>query len=242
MLIEIWSDVVCPWCYVGKRRLETALESFAHADEVEVRYRSFQLDPTATPSSDDDPPGVAAKLADKYGVGIREAEDMVARVEEVAAQDGIEMHQDRARGRSTLDAHRLLHAAADRGAAVQADLKQRLLSAYFTDGQRIDDPVVLERLAVASGLDADEVRLVLDSDRYADAVREDQAQAAAFGARGVPFFVVDRRLGMSGAQPVEAFTQLLEQAWSSRTPVTVLAGAGTDTSSADACGPDGCAL
>jgi predicted DsbA family dithiol-disulfide isomerase len=243
MLIEIWSDVVCPWCYIGKRRLEAALEKFPHSDQVEIRYRSFQLDPTATRSLPDDEPGVAKHLAHKYGMSIAKAEEMVEHVTRTAAGEGLEFHQDRCLGRDTMDAHRLLHAAFETGGApLQAALKERFLRAYFTEGQRIDDHDVLRVLALEAGMEGDLVDDVLAADRYADAVRADQADAASLGANGVPFFVVDRRIGVSGAQPVEVFTQLLEQAWSQRQPITVLAGSGAEADSAAACGPDGCAI
>ncbi len=240
MLIEIWSDVVCPWCYIGKRRLEAALETFAHSDQVEIRYRSFQLDPRATRSLPDDEPGVAKHLAGKYGMSIVQAEEMVEHVTRTAAGEGLEFHQDQCRGRDTMDAHRLLHAAFSTGGQqLQGAVKERFLRAYFTEGQRIDDQDVLRGLAVDGGLDADLVDAVLAGDRYAEDVRADQADAASLGANGVPFFVVDRRFGVSGAQPVEVFSQLLEQAWSQRQPITVLAG---NSNGADACGPDGCAV
>ena len=243
MLIEIWSDVVCPWCYIGKRRFEAALAQFPHADQVEVRWRSFQLDPTAPRSAVDDPPGVTRRLADKYGLGIAEAEAMVDRVTQAAAGEGLEFHQENSRGRATLDAHRLLHAAsadAQAGAddRLQDQVKERFMRAYFTQGERIDDRDVLARLAVEAGMEPDRVASVLAGDEFADEVRADQAEAAAMGANGVPFFVADRRIGVSGAQPAAVFTQLLEQAWASRTPVSVLAG----SPDADACGPDGCAI
>jgi predicted DsbA family dithiol-disulfide isomerase len=243
MLIEIWSDVVCPWCYIGKRRLEAALATFAHSDEVEIRYRSFQLDPTAKRSAPDDEPGVAKHLAGKYGMGIAQAEEMVEHVTRTAAGEGLEFHQDRCLGRDTMDAHRLLHAAFESGGSqLQAAVKERFLRAYFTEGQRIDDQEVLRALALEAGMEADLVDNVLAGDRHADDVRADQADAASLGANGVPFFVVDRRIGVSGAQPVEVFTQLLEQAWSQRQPITVLAGSSNGSDGAEACGPDGCAI
>lgn len=242
MLVEIWSDIVCPWCYVGKRRFEAALAAFLHRDEVEVRWRSFQLDPTAPRSGPDDDPGVVRRLADKYGVGIVQAEQMVARVDAAAAGEGLAFAQDQCRGRATLDAHRLIHAAAEQDAALADVVNERLLRGYFTEGQRIDDPATLTRLATEAGMDAARVAQVLAGEEFADDVRADHAEAAAIGATGVPFFVVDRRIGVSGAQPVEVFTQLLEQAWAQRQPVLIDAAATTGTGDADACGPDGCTV
>ena len=240
MLIEIWSDVVCPWCLVGKRRLEAALAEFAHADEVTVRWRSFQLDPSAPVSDPGTPGDHAGHLGEKYGGGREAGLAMIAQMTQVAAGDGLEFRLDRATGRNTADAHRLLHAAgaAGDGYALQGRLKEKLLQAYMRDGERIDDAAVLSRLATEVGLDPDVVGQVLSSDLYASDVAADQAEAAAMGANGVPFVVLDRRYGVSGAQPVEVFTRALEQAWAEQAPVTVLAGAGgTD---AHGCGPDGC--
>lgn len=240
MMIEIWSDVVCPWCLVGKRRLEAALAQFEHADEVTIRWRSFQLDPSAQVSDPAVPGDHAGHLGAKYGGGRQAGLAMIDQMTQVAAQDGLEFRLDRATGRNTLDAHRLLHAAASAagGYCLQGRLKERLLQAYMRDGERIDDRSVLARLATEAGLDADVVRDVLTTDLHEGDVAADQAEAAAMGARGVPFVVIDRRYGVSGAQPVEVFGRALEQAWAERTPVTVLAGAQEDPS----CGPDGCAI
>jgi predicted DsbA family dithiol-disulfide isomerase len=208
LTVEIWSDIVCPWCYIGKRRFEAALAQFAHGDEVEVRFRSFELDPGAPVM----PEGSGAeRLAAKYGIPVAEAEAMQARVTETAAADGLEYQLDRARGGNTFDAHRLLHLAAAQG--VQADAKERLMRAYFTEGEPISDPETLVRLAAEAGVDADAAREVLAGDRYAAEVRDDEQLAAQLGIRGVPFFVLDRRYGVSGAQPPAALLQALEQAW-----------------------------
>jgi predicted DsbA family dithiol-disulfide isomerase len=208
LTVEIWSDIVCPWCYIGKRRFEAALAQFAHGDEVEVRFRSFELDPGAPVM----PEGSGAeRLAAKYGIPVAEAEAMQARVTETAAADGLEYQLDRARGGNTFDAHRLLHLAAAQG--VQADAKERLMRAYFSEGEPISDPETLVRLAAEAGVDADAAREVLAGDRYAAEVRDDEQLAAQLGIRGVPFFVLDRRYGVSGAQPPEALLQALEQAW-----------------------------
>jgi predicted DsbA family dithiol-disulfide isomerase len=239
VLVEVWSDVVCPWCYVGKRRFEAALSRFAHRDEVEVRWRSFQLDPTtvsatgraAGPSDDH-----ARVLAAKFGMPLPRAASMLEELSATAAAEGLDLHPEVQVPANTLDAHRVLHLAAERG--VQGAVKERLLLAHFTQGEALGDAETLVRLAAEAGLDPEEVREVLAGDRYAAEVRADVAEASALGARGVPFFVVDRRYGVAGAQPTEEFLAVLEQAWSERVP-TVLVPAG---GAADACGPDGCAI
>jgi predicted DsbA family dithiol-disulfide isomerase len=208
MQVEIWSDVVCPWCYIGKRRFEKALRRFAHADEVEVVWRSFELDPNAPIDGEID---LTARLAEKYGVSRAQAEAMTRRVTGIAADDGLRYRLDIARPGRTFDAHRLLHLAADRG--VQDALKEALLAAYQTEGEPIADHEVLARVAVAAGLDEDEVRHVLAGDKYADDVRHDEREARELGITGVPFFVIDRRYGVGGAQSSDVLVQALEQAW-----------------------------
>jgi predicted DsbA family dithiol-disulfide isomerase len=204
--VEIWSDVVCPWCYIGKRRFEAALARFGRP--VDVRWRSFRLDPDAPPEQDIP---LAEHLAAKYGVSRADGEAMLERVAATAAHEGLEYRFDRARRGSTFDAHRLLHLAADRG--VQDAVKERLLAAYFTEGEPIGDAGTLARLGAEAGLDRDEASSVLAGDAYADAVRRDEADARALGITGVPFFVADRAFGASGAQPPEMLLGMLERAW-----------------------------
>ncbi len=233
MRIEVWSDVVCPWCYIGKRRLERALETFAHADEVEVVYRSFELDPSA-PKDATEP--VVDVLARKYGGGVANARAMMARVSEVATAEGLEYHLDRTLRGNTVDAHRLLHLALDEhGPRVQGDLKEALLAAYFTRGEDVADPVVLRKVATEVGLDPARVDQVLQGDEYEAAVRDDVAQARALGATGVPFFVVDRRYGVAGAQPVGVLLDVLDKAWAESRPSVAMVG-----SEGEVCGPEGC--
>jgi len=233
MRIEVWSDVVCPWCYIGKRRLERALDAFEHADEVEVVYRSFELDPAA-PRTATEP--VVEVLARKYGGGVENARAMMARVSEVAAAEGLEYHLDRTLRGNTVDAHRLLHLALDEhGSRVQVSLKEALLAAYFTRVEDVADPEVLRKVATEVGLDPARADDVLAGEEYAGAVREDVAQARSFGATGVPFFVVDRRYGVSGAQPVEVLLEVLGTAWADARPTVAMVGP-----DGDACGPEGC--
>ena len=208
--IDVWSDVVCPWCYVGKRRLESALAQFEHRDSVDVRWHSFELDPSA-PLVHDNPGGQAERLARKYDTTVPAAEEMLDRMTRTAADDGIEMHFEKIRGGNTFDAHRLLHFAAQHGK--QDVLKERLFRAIFTEGEPIAYRETLVKLAGEVGLDPDAVRTMLLGDAYADAVRADEKQAAALGIRGVPFFMLDGKYGLSGAQPADMLVAALERAW-----------------------------
>jgi predicted DsbA family dithiol-disulfide isomerase len=206
--VEIWSDVVCPWCYLGKRRFEQALAGFEHRDKVQVTYRSFQLDPAA-------PPGVTTPtvemLAQKYGMSAARAEQAQRQMEQRAAADGLTFRMTGLRSGNTRDAHRLLQLAKASGR--QDQLMERLQRAYFTEQDSIFDHDSLSRLAAQAGLDRDDVSEVLESDQYADHVDTDQAMARVLGATGVPLFVIDRRYGISGAQPAETIAGVLERAW-----------------------------
>lgn len=204
MIVEIWSDIACPWCYVGKRRFERALERFEHRDAVTVVWRSFELDPNAPPRHDE---AQAVLLARKYGVPLAEAEAMNARMTGEAAKEGLAFRLDRVRVGNTFDAHRLLHLAATAGR--REALVERLFAAYLGEGEALGEHAVLVRLASDAGLDADEAAAVLASDRFADDVRRDEARARGFGISGVPFFAIDERYGISGAQPPEAILAAL---------------------------------
>jgi predicted DsbA family dithiol-disulfide isomerase len=211
LTVEIWSDVVCPWCYIGKRRFETALERFAHRDEVSVLWRSFELDPAASVM----PEGTSAeRLAAKYGLTVERAAEMHAQMTELAAGEGLEYHLDRARGGNTFTAHRLVHEAAVHGR--QAAAQERLMRAYFSEGEPISDPETLARLITEVGVDAEAARAVAFGDRHGDAVREDELLGQRLGIQGVPFFVLDRRYGVSGAQSAEVLLAALERAWGER--------------------------
>jgi len=214
--VEIWSDVVCPWCYIGKRRFEDALSRFPHAADVQVEWRAFELDPSAASGRPGQTGGLAPALAAKFGTPLERAQEMLATTTATAASEGLEYHFERALPANTLDAHQVVHLAGQRG--VQDAVEERLMRAYFTEGEALGDHEVLVRLGAEAGLDAEEVRAVLAEGRFVDAVRSDEAEAAALGARGVPFFVVDRRYGVSGAQPAEQFLAVLERAWSEAQP------------------------
>jgi predicted DsbA family dithiol-disulfide isomerase len=239
MQVEIWSDVVCPWCFIGKRRLEAALDTFAHRDEVTVELRSFELDPTAPiPATE----RMEEVLGRKYGGGVANARRMMANVTELAAEEGLEYHLDQTLRGNTADAHRLLHLALrEGGPRVQATLGEALMTAYFTRAEDVTDHDVLRKAATEAGLDAVRVDEVLVSREYADAVRVDVDQARAFGATGVPFFVFDRKYAVAGAQPTEVFSDVLERAWAEHTPPLRLVGDSTGDGIDDGvCGPDGC--
>jgi predicted DsbA family dithiol-disulfide isomerase len=238
--IEIWSDIACPWCYIGKRRFTAALEQFEHREHVRVTWRAFELQPDTEPSSAH--PGLteAAMLAERKGMPVEQVRQMFAQVTAVAASVGLAYDFDTVVPANTFDAHRLVHVARELGGdAVAADVVERLMSAHFEHGRVVDDREVLVAVATEAGLDADRVRAALDAGAGAGAVRADEAEAAALGIQGVPFVVAGRRLGVSGAQPVEVFAQLLAQAWRDAHPplaIPTLPGA----RDAEACGPDGC--
>jgi predicted DsbA family dithiol-disulfide isomerase len=208
MRVEIWSDVVCPWCYLGKKRFERALADFEHGDEVEVVYRSFELDPDAP--QDRTTPTVEL-LASKYRMTPEQAEQAQRQMQERAAADGLTFRMDGLRSGNTKDAHRVLQLARDAGK--QGEMMERLHRAYFTDQESVFDHDSLVRLAADAGLDGDAVRAMLASDDYADHVETDEEMARALGATGIPLFVIDRKYGISGAQPAQAITQVLERAW-----------------------------
>jgi len=226
--VEIWSDIACPWCYVGKRRFEAALARFEHRDDVRVTWRSFELDPSAPREREGD---LTARLAEKYGMTLEQAQASQRQLTEVAAGEGLDFRFDLARSGLTFDGHRIIHLAAEHD--LQDAMKERLLRAYFTDGDLVGDHNTLVRLATEVGLPEAEASETLSGDRFADAVRDDELTARRLGITAVPTFVVDRALGASGAQPPEQLLGLLHRGWESRQPVSVIAGG-------EACGPDGC--
>jgi predicted DsbA family dithiol-disulfide isomerase len=218
MQVEIWSDVVCPWCYLGKRRFEQALESFEHRDQVEVSYRSFELDPTA-PGGETAP--TIDVLARKYGLSPDQAVAAQRQMQDRAAAEGLTFRMDGLTSGNTRDAHRLLQLAGDTG--LQAEFAERLHRAYFTEQTSVFDHAALAELADSVGLDAGAVQRVLTSGEYGDAVDADEAMAHSLGVTGVPFFVFDRRYGVSGAQPAKTLTQVLERAWAESSASTASA-------------------
>jgi predicted DsbA family dithiol-disulfide isomerase len=211
MNVEIWSDIACPWCYIGKRHFEAALAEFEHAGDVNVTWRSYELDPSAPAEV----PGQSVEIiARKYGMSPEQAQAAEARVTQTAAHAGLEYHLDRSRMGSTFDAHRIVQLAKQHG--LQDAMKERMFQARFIDGRLMSDPDTLVAVAVEVGLPEDEVRATLASDRFADEVRADEETAREFGITGVPMFVVDRKFGASGAQPSEQLLGLLRHGWENR--------------------------
>ncbi|MEY8570191.1 DsbA family oxidoreductase [Brevibacterium linens] len=243
MKIEIWSDIACPWCYIGKRRFEDALDGFAHKDVVDVEWRSFQLDPSLPDHFD----GTETEyLSQMKGMPAAQVRQMFDHVTQQAAGVGLNYDFDSIVVANSFTAHRFLHFAKTHG--LRSEAKEALLSGHFEKGRDIGDIEYLAEVGQEIGLDPDEVRRVLATDEFTDEVQSDISEARSLGANGVPFFVIDRKYGISGAQPADVFTQALETAWDEGQKLTVLAGppqsAGKDSAEDVAegavCGPDGC--
>ena len=232
MKVEIWSDIVCPFCYIGKRRFEHALEKFPHADHVEVVWRSFELTPDYQPV-----PGrnVYESLAEKKGIPLVQAKQMSDHMANMAREVGLEYDFDHAVPTNTFLGHQLIHLAAKHGK--QGAAKERLMAAYYLQGQNLNDIDTLATLATEIGLDAGEVRAALTAGTYAEAVRHDEYQAQQINVRGVPFFVFEDKYAVSGAQPTELFAEVLEKVWDEFQPVKT---APVMLADGPACGPDGC--
>ncbi len=211
MRVDIWSDVVCPWCYVGKARFEKALSGFEHRDEVAVVYHSFELDP-AYPKDKHSETNLGM-LSRKFGMPMAQAREADGRVASLARAEGLGFDSERPIG-NTFDLHRIIHLGRNKG--VQQELVSAVNQAYFAQARQVFDRDVITEVAAGAGLDADEVGKVFDGDGYAEDVRQDESQARQLGISGVPFFVFDMALGVSGAQPTELFTSALNQAWDRR--------------------------
>jgi len=205
MQIEIWSDVICPWCYIGKRRFEAALAAFPHKEEVTVIWRSFELD-TQSPSRYSET--LIEMLSRKYHVSLQEAENMNTRVSSLAKEVGLDYRLSEARPGNTFDAHRLLHFAASRQLGDKA--MERLMHAYFAEALPVGDRAALTNLAPEFGITTNDAMTMFESDAFVEAVRTDETRASALGISGVPFFVIDGKLGISGAQPVKVFAEALK--------------------------------
>lgn len=229
MQIDIWSDIACPWCYIGKRRLETALADHPHRDELSVTWHSYQLDPDLPEHFD----GTEVEyLASRKGMPEEQVRQMFAHVSEQAAGEGLSYDLDRLVVANSARAHELLHLGKDRGVADA--VKEALLSGHFEHGADIGDVDTLVRIGVASGLDEGEVRAALEDGRYRAAVASDVDMARQIGVTGVPFVVVDMKYAVAGAQPPEVFAEVLDTAWAEQAPAVEVVRSG------DACGPEGC--
>lgn len=244
MNIDIWSDVACPWCFIGKRRFETALAAFPHKDEVTVTWHSYQLDPTL-PEHDDRTE--AEYLAASKGMPVGQVRAMFGHVAEQAAGEGLHYDFDGLVVANSMRAHQIIQLAKETDQAVPSGamnsagaadaVEEALFRAHFEDGEDIGSPAVLERIGVAAGLDATAVRDELDSDSRIPAVEQDVRRAASLGLNSVPTFVLDMALAVSGAQPVEVFGRALEQAWERSQGLQTVSGDG-----GSACGPEGCSV
>lgn len=208
MKIEIWSDVACPFCYIGKRKIEKAVAKFPQKDKIEIEWKSFLLNPDQVTQ-----PGKSSQqyLAEAKGWTLEQTKEITANVSNMAAQEGLEYHLDKTVVANTKKAHRVLHLAKTAGKG--GEMKEALLKAYFTDAVNIDDDTVLLRLGKEIGLKETEIEEVLSSDKFDSEVDQDIYESRQLGVRGVPFFVLDRKFGISGAQPDEVFDQTLEKAW-----------------------------
>lgn len=216
MHVEIWSDLACPWCHLGRRRFELALAAFPHRDDVEVVWRAFELDPGAPAAYDGDR---VERLARKYGSSREQAEGVQRHIAQQGAEDGVEFRFELVRDGNTFDAHRLTKLAAAHGLADR--MIERLFHARFAEGALLSDTAELERLAAEVELPRDETAEVLVGDRFAHEVRADEQLAAELGINAVPFFLAERAIGASGAHPPEILGRLLERGWEARPSAVV---------------------
>ncbi|MEX2462393.1 MAG: DsbA family oxidoreductase [Paenibacillaceae bacterium] len=219
MKVEIWSDYVCPFCYIGKRRFETGLQQFLNKEAVEVVYKSFELDPNARRDGN---PSAHDMLVAKYGMAREQAIESTNQITQQAKVFGLDYYMDRTIQTNTFDAHRLTHFAASKGK--HAEMTERLLKAHFTDTLHLGNHDTLADLAVEIGLDRAEALRVSKNGEYADDVRANEQEANQFGVRGVPYFVINCKYAISGAQPSEVFLEALQKAWNEDHPLTVFGG------------------
>jgi predicted DsbA family dithiol-disulfide isomerase len=233
MNVDIWSDIACPWCFIGKRRFEKALAAFPHKDQVAVTWHSYQLDPSLPARYD----GTELEyLSERKGMPADRVQEMFDQVTRVAADEGLAYDFSRVVVANSFAGHELLHLArASAGSSAADAVKEALLSAHFEHGEDIGARDVLLRIGTEAGLDAEEVTTALDSGAYREAVRADISHARTLGIQGVPFFVFENKYGVSGAQPAELFTQALETAWREANPLVMVG-----QPEGEACGPDGC--
>lgn len=236
MKIEVWSDFVCPFCYIGKRRLEAALENFEHQNQVEVEYKSFELDPHAKVYH-----GISIHeaIANKYGISLEEAKKANDGIESQAESVGLAFDFENMKPTNTFDAHRLTKFAESIGKGKL--LTEKLLHAYFVEGQLLSDQDTLLTIATTIGVDSEKAKEILtNSELYSNEVREEEMRAHQYGATGVPFFVINGKYAISGAQPIELFESALQQVWEEEAPKPKLENIGT--ASGVVCTDDGCII
>jgi predicted DsbA family dithiol-disulfide isomerase len=229
--IDVWSDIACPWCYVGKRRLERALKEFPHASQVALVWHAFELDPAA-PKERDRSLSHAERIAKKYGMTTEQARRSTERLVETARGEGLSFDFENIRSGNTFDAHRVVQLGLERG--VQGAVEERFFRAYLEEGALMSDHGTLVRLAAEAGLDEGEVADVLSGDLYAREVRADEAEAHELGITGVPCFVLAERFGVTGAQSSQVMLSALNHAWSEHVESSPAPAEGA------VCGPDGC--
>lgn len=213
MKIEIWSDIRCPFCYIGKTKFEKALAQFEHKDAVEITWRAFQLDPEAVT---DTTISAAQSMANRKGISLEESEEMHANATEIAAEVGLDFHFEKAIPANSMKAHQLSAFAQTKG--VQNDIEDALFRAYFTEGKNIDDIPTLISIGEHFGLSSADIQNVYDSDLFVDAVKADQMQAYQFGINSVPFFVLNNKYAVKGAQPVDHFLATLNGVYTEMHP------------------------
>ena len=234
MKVEVWSDIMCPFCYIGKRNYEKALSTFSNQEEVDIEWHSFQLDPTIPPHAEKKE-NVYQYLAEKKGISYERSAELHRALIQTAKAAGLDYHFDKAIVANSFDAHRMIQLAKTKGLGDAAE--ERLFRAYFTEGRDFGDHDVLVELGTEIGLPETEIRTVLDSEEFANKVEQDIDEAASLGIQGVPFFVFDRRYAISGAQPPELFLSTLEQSfreWKTANPLSA-----TTVSEGAVCGPEG---
>jgi predicted DsbA family dithiol-disulfide isomerase len=233
MKVEIWSDVMCPFCYIGKRRLEAALQQFNHPEDIDVEWKSFQLRPDMETQPE---VSINQHLSKVKGWSEEEAAQFNKRMEDMAEEAGLDFNMDQAVVANSFDAHRFAHYAKTQGKGDEAE--EALFNAYFTNGKNTDNHEVLVSLGEDIGLDPEETREVLESEQFADAVKEDIHESRKLGVQGVPFFVLDRKYAISGAQPTETFLEALQKSWSEWNEENQPVALNAETDGA-VCGPDG---
>lgn len=238
MKIEVWSDFACPFCYIGKRRLEEALDQFPNKDQVEVEFKSFELDPNSPKNIDKN---IHEVLAAKYSMSLEQAKQANQNVGQQAAGVGLTYHFDTMKPTNTFDAHRLTKFAKTHGK--EAEVTEKLLYAYFTESKHIGDYDTLADIAAAAGIDRDETLKVLqDKNAYANDVRMDESIAQQYGIGGVPYFVINQKYAISGAQPTATFAGALQQVWQEESASPVLQNLSSENAEDASCADGSCGI